>query len=105
MTTNQSFQTGSATLAGCIPTGHEGQFQAASLESAEFGRLPKPGHRCPISAMSRSGLLDLGVMVPGLLIRIRRPGRVRGTVLVHLETLRGHLRALQQQAAGREVQP
>ncbi len=83
---------GPAKLAGTAPKGHEHKFQPASLEAAEFGRLPGPRGRCPISGLSRSAVLDLGVTVPGLLVRLRKPGALRGSVLVHLPTLRDYLR-------------
>lgn len=93
---------GPPTLAGNCPKGQEHKFKAASLAEAEFGRLPGPRGRCPISGLSRSAVLDLGVTVPGLLIRLRKPGAIRGAVLVHLPTLRDYLRQQREQQMGGE---
>jgi len=89
-------------LAGNCPKGQEHKFQPASLADAEFGRLPGPRGRCPISGLSRSAVLDLGVTVPGLLTRLRKPGAIRGSVLVHLPTLRDYLRQQREQQIGGE---
>jgi len=60
-------------------------------------RLPNAKRgRCPISGLSRSALIDLGVTVPGLLVRLRKPGAVRGAVLVSTETLRNHIRQVRE---------
>lgn len=81
------------TLAGRVPVGSENKFNPAPIAEAEFTRLPHPrGGRCPVSGLSRSALIDLGVIVPGLIVRLRRPGAVRGACLLHLPTLREYLR-------------
>ena len=103
MKTNPNIEIGRPTLAGSIPKGQENKFQTASLESAEWSRLPPARQKCPVSHLSRSGIIDLGSVVPGLLVRVRRPGTVRGAVLVHLPTLRVHLRGLRETQAGTEV--
>lgn len=104
MKPNSTIQTdGPATLAGTAPKGHEQKFKPASLEVAEWGRLPGPRGRCPISGLSRSAVLDLGVTVPGLLVRLRKPGAIRGSVLCHLPTLREYLRQQREQQIGGEV--
>lgn len=60
-------------------------------------RLPSAKRgRCPISGLSRSALIDLGVTVPGLIVRLRKPGAVRGAVLVSTETLRNHIRQVRE---------
>ncbi|MFZ4765332.1 MAG: hypothetical protein ACOYMN_10300 [Roseimicrobium sp.] len=85
------------TLAGRAPVGSENKFNPAPLADAEFCRLPNPRRgRCPVSGLSRSALIDLGVTVPGLLVRLRKPGAVRGAVLMHLPTLRGYLRDMRE---------
>lgn len=90
--------TGPAKLAGRIPKGSELHFQPASLAEAEFVRLPHPrGGRCPISGISRSALIDLGVIVPGLIVRLRKPGAVRGACLLHTPTLREYLRKVREE--------
>jgi len=102
MKSKATIQDGPPTLAGNVPKGHEAKFKTASLEAAEFGRLPGPRGRCQISGLSRSAVLDLGVTVPGLLIRLRKPGAIRGAVLVHLPTLRDYLRQQREQQMGGE---
>lgn len=94
--------TGAPTLAGRCPKGQEHKFQTASLESAEWTRLPGIRGRCPISGLSRSALIDLGVTVPGLLVRLRKPGTIRGAVLLHLPTLRSYLREMRESQIGKE---
>jgi hypothetical protein len=102
-TRNNNIETGRPTLAGRAPRGSEHKFDAAPLESAEWGRLPKAGERCPVSQLSRSGLIDLANAVPRLLVRVRRPGCIRGAVLVSLPVLRDHLRSLQAEQSGKGV--
>jgi hypothetical protein len=93
MNTYHIHNTGPAKLAGRIPKGAEQHFQSAPLAEAEWKRLPHPkGGRCEISGLSRSALIDLGVIVPGLIVRLRRPGAVRGAALLHVPTLREYLR-------------
>jgi hypothetical protein len=94
---------GPPTLAGNCPKGQEHKFKSASLADAEWGRLPGPRGRCPVSGLSRSGVLDLGVTVPGLLVRLKKPGAIRGSVLVHLPTLRDYLRQCREAQIGKEV--
>jgi len=60
----------------------------------EFGRLPRAGERCPVTGLSRSGMIDLSETVKGMLVRIKRPGTVRGAVLVHYPTLNAYLENL-----------
>jgi hypothetical protein len=93
---------GPATLAGSAPKGRESEFKPASLADAEWMRLPRPRGRCPISGLSRSAILDLGVTVPGLVVRLRKKGSIRGSVLIHCETLRSHLRQCREQQIGGE---
>lgn len=103
MNKNKIKDDGPPTLAGKPPKGQETKFQTASLESAEWARLPSPRGRCPISGLSRSAVLDLGVTVPGLIVRLRRPGAIRGAVLVHLPTLRAYLRKVREEQLGKGV--
>lgn len=99
----KNIEIGRPTLAGSIPKGQENKVQTASLESAEWARLPRARGKCQVSGLSRSGIIDLGNVVPGLLVRVRRPGTIRGAVLVHLPTLRAHLRGLRETQAGTGV--
>ena len=103
MKSKHNIEVGRPTLAGSIPKGQENKFQTASLESAEWARLPRAREKCAVSNLSRSGIIDLGNVVPGLLVRVRRPGTIRGAVLVHLPTLRAHLRSLRETQAGTGV--
>lgn len=103
MTTKQ-LKTDKPTLAGRAPVGSEHKFEPASLEAAEFARLPAVRGRCPISFLSRSAIVDLGVVVPGLLVRLRKPGAIRGAVLVHLPTLRQYLRDMREAQLETRVQ-
>jgi hypothetical protein len=48
-------------------------------------------------------MIDLGNVVPGLLVRVRRPGCIRGAVLVSLPVLRSYLQGLQTAQAGVHV--
>jgi len=65
----------------------------ASLADAEFLRLPRPKARCRISGLSRTGLIELGASNLIRLIRVRRPGRARGTVLIDRKSLCDFLRS------------
>jgi hypothetical protein len=65
----------------------------ASLADAEFLRLPKPGGRCRVTGLSRTGLIELGSANLIRLIRVRRPGRTRGTVLIERRSLCDFLRS------------
>ena len=67
-----------------------------SQAKLEFGRLPRARERCPVTGLSRSGMIDLSESCKGMLVRIRRPGTVRGAVLVHYPTLLAYLANLQQ---------
>jgi hypothetical protein len=89
-------QSDKLSLAGSIPKGQEHKFHSVSLESAEWSRLPRVGGRDPSSGLSRSALIDLGVTVPGLVVRLRKPGAIRGAVLLHLPTLRQYLRDMRE---------
>ena len=107
MSPNTKIQnTDKPTLAGRVPAGSENKFAPAPLAEAEFARLPNArGGRCPISGLSRSACVDLGVTVPGLLVRLRKPGTIRGAVLMHLPTLRQYLRDMRETQLKQEVQP
>ena len=99
----KNIETGRPTLAGTCPKGSEHKFEPASTKDAEWGRLPRAGDKCPVSGLSRSGMIDLGNVVPGLLVRVRRPGCIRGAVLVSLPVLRSYLQGLQTAQAGVHV--
>ncbi len=93
----KTLNTEKPTLAGRVPVGSENKFESAPLTDAEWARLPNAKRgRCPISGLSRSALIDLGVTVPGLLVRLRKPGAVRGAVLCHVPSLRQYLRDMRE---------
>jgi ribosomal protein S27E len=73
------------------------QLTEPTMKQPEWMRLPGPLERCPISALSRSALLDLGAAVPGLITRLRKAHSLRGSVLVHVPTLRSYLESIRQQ--------
>lgn len=100
MKPNENIETGRPTLCGNSPKGLENRFSPASLESAEWARLPRARERCPVSGLSRSGIIDLANAVPGLIVRVRRPGCIRGACLVSLSVLRAHLLSLQAEQSG-----
>jgi DNA replicative helicase MCM subunit Mcm2 (Cdc46/Mcm family) len=79
------------------------QLTEQSTLQQEWIRLPGPRGRCPISALSRSALLNLDAMVPGLITRLRKAHSFRGSVLVHVPTLRGYLESMRQEQIQRPV--
>ena len=85
--------TGAPTVAGNIPRGMEGRLAAADLANCEFYRPPKPRHFCKLTGMSRSGLIA-AAEAAGALVRVRLPGKVRGSVLIDRVRLLAHLRSL-----------
>lgn len=63
----------------------------------EYCRLPppnKPGSR--IAGLSRTGILELAKVVPGLVISLRREKARRGVRLLHLPTLMSHFQKLRE---------
>ena len=60
----------------------------------EFIRLPRPGHHCPYSGLTRSGLnaLILGPDPPVQSVCLRKQGKLRGTRLIDYASLMGFLR-------------
>lgn len=68
------------------------------FDPGEYRRLPtpssqrgEPGGR--LYDLSRTSLLRLGEIIPGLLVRLPL-GKERDTILVHIPTLREHLEIL-----------
>ena len=78
---------------GVIPPSMAHFMVAASLADAEFLRLPKPGSRCRVTGLSRTSLVELGAEKLIKLIRVRRPGKIRGTVLIERKSLIDFLRS------------
>ena len=73
--------------------------ESADLAVCEFFRAPKPRHYCKLTGMSRSGLISAAAAA-GALVRVRLPGKVRGSVLIDRVRLLNHLRSLA--AGGKE---
>jgi len=92
--------TGRPTVAGTIPRGMEARLEGADLANCEFYRPPKPRHFCRLTGMSRSALIA-AAEAAGALVRVRLPGKVRGSVLIDRVRLLTHLRSLA--AGGRET--
>ena len=64
----------------------------------EWIRLPKPGHLCPWTGLSRSKLNELilpcaanGGKPPVRSVCLRKPGALKGTRLIHLRSLLEYL--------------
>lgn len=92
--------TGRPTLAGNVPHGLESRFESAAPNEAEFLRLPKPGQRCPLTQLSRTGIIELGEAGLIKLARVRRPGTTRGCVLVVKQSLLDYLHGLADKQQG-----
>jgi hypothetical protein len=82
------------TVAGGIPPNFRKSLVERSFKEAEFIRLPAPGERCPLSSLSRSTLVELGEAGLIDLKRIRKPGAVRGIVLINRRSLLAYLHSL-----------
>lgn len=74
---------------------------SAVFDPAAWLRLPRPGERCPVSALSRSGLVELvrpcernGYCPPVAARHLRRKGSQRGVVLIEVASLRAYLDSL-----------
>ena len=77
------------------------RFDIASMREAEFLRLPVAKVRCPLTGLSRSGLLETAEAAKAI-VRVRLPGRARGTVLIDRPNLVAFLHQLaEEQAAER----
>jgi hypothetical protein len=73
----------------------------AVFDQTTWLRLPRPGARCPVSGLSRSGLAELvtpcsrnGFRPPVAARHLRRKGTQRGVVLIELASLQGYLASL-----------
>lgn len=69
---------------------------AAELQHAAWIRLPQPRNRCPLTGLSRTGLIELCERSNGAIkvARIQRPGTARGVILIHRESLLAYLDSL-----------
>jgi hypothetical protein len=55
---------------------------AAFIRESEFFRPPGPRHRCPLSGLSRTSILEHGEVGEFRIIRLRKRGSQRGVVLI-----------------------
>jgi hypothetical protein len=85
--------TGRPTCAEPIPPAFARVFQPAEGKSLpEFCKLPRPCERCAYTGASRTWLLEHGELKHFKLVRIRKPGSVRGAVFVHVPSLLAFIR-------------
>ncbi len=87
-------RTSKPTVGASLPRGHEKQFSVAALRECELLRPPKPRERCPLTNLSRTGFIEAAEDA-GALIRLRKKGAVRGTLLADREKLLAYLRSFQ----------
>lgn len=59
------------------------------IAAAVWLRLPLPGHRCPLSGLPRTGVIDLIERSQGKIrvARLHRPGARRGVILIEKSSL------------------
>jgi hypothetical protein len=88
---------------GAVPPGFRPSFSEASLRDAEFIRLPPPSARCPLTGLSRTTLIELGDRGLISVKRVRKPGAMRGIVLIEKDSLLRYLRGLPQCVAQNEL--
>lgn len=87
--------TSAPAVAGLIPKKFKGSIRGAeTLAEAEWIRLPKPGGRDRLTGLSRTTLVELGDRKAIRVVRLRKPGALRGIVLVHKQSLLDHLASL-----------
>ena len=90
---------GPITIAGEIPLylPKSADFQPVVVRGIpEFARLPRPGDRCQFSGLARTTLIELNACQPRdkqFLVRLRRRGYQRGSVLISVPRLLALLRA------------
>jgi hypothetical protein len=85
--------TGRPTCAEPIPPAFARVFQPAEGNTIpEFSKLPSPRERCRFTGASRTWLLEHGDLKHFKLVRIRKPGTVRGAVFVHVPSLLAFIR-------------
>lgn len=85
--------TSKPTWLGSPPRELEGSFVAAAFgQMPEFAPLPAPKERCPITGGSRTWLLEHGEAGDFRILRVRKKGKMRGKVLMHVPSLLAWLR-------------
>lgn len=68
----------------------------STTELSQWSALPAPGHRCPVSGLTRSRLYQLLQTSHGAIrqVSLKEPGRAHGTRLVHVPSLLEYLDGL-----------
>jgi hypothetical protein len=82
------------TVADTVPPQFRHALVASSLADAEWLRPPAPRGRCRLTGLSRSTLIQLGERGLIKLIRLRKPGALKGVVLIEKESLLAYLRSV-----------
>jgi hypothetical protein len=75
-------------------------FDTAGIGEAEWLRLPRPGARCRLTGLSRTGLAELIEAREVKAIKVRKPGAQRGVVLIHRASLLAYLAKLDAEQNG-----
>src|SRR5437764_5533743 len=86
--------TSTPTVAGVIPPKFKSSLIESSLADAEWLRLPPPRGRDRLTGLSRTSLIELGQRKVIRLVRVRKPGAMRGIVLIEKASLLSYLRRL-----------
>lgn len=72
----------------------------------EYLRLPKPGHRCRYTGLSRTTLIEGLERGDYRGITVRKPGATRGIRLINIASLQAYLARLdREQNSGRSTSP
>jgi hypothetical protein len=82
------------TVADTVPPKFRQALIEASLGDAEWIRPPAPRGRCRLTGLSRSSLIELGEAGAFKLIRLRKPGAIRGLILIEKQSLLNYLRSV-----------
>ena len=86
--------TSAPTVAGGIPPKFRSGLAESTLADSEFLRLPPPRGRDRLTGLSRTSLIELGERKAIKLIRVRKPGAMRGIVLIEKASLLSYLHSL-----------
>lgn len=86
--------TSAPTVSGGIPPKFRNSLAESTLAEAEWLRLPPPRGRDRLSGLSRTSLIEGGERGLWKLIRLRKPGAMRGIVLIEKASLLSYLHSL-----------
>lgn len=86
--------TSAPSVAGGIPPKFRSSLAESTLADAQFLRLPPPRGRDRLSGLSRTSLIELGERGAIKLIRVRKPGAMRGIVLIEKASLLSYLHGI-----------